>query len=381
MNNYYERLAESLTKKYSTPLNEAWGNVPDWMKGPLARGDNSEKMKKSKVYQKAFADAQAQGQGDHMADITARKAWEDAKGITRKDFADYRQPRGSWSSDSAKTLHSQFMAKGIDLNNPNMKFIEGDPPKSKQDPRLQPPNIGIWYIPSREGRKFDQVYAQGINDLEKPYKPEKSIEGTDKPFMKISLKSLAEISSKFCYIDGTTIKNRDFTELDNIRAKNKNDYKIAINKGLERVPKSMNNWRIRDKSGYIVIPSSQKYAEKLEEIRLKGWAKKLAGTENELNSLLSTYQKTISTIDILDFDNPFRDAAKVFTDAFTTAVDFYKLALQEIDYIKSKYTVNSEDFLWRLKNSYFQRYLENCQDNLSKAKDVFKDYMLSEIDF
>ena len=31
-NNYYNILAESITKKYATPINEAWGNAPDWMK-------------------------------------------------------------------------------------------------------------------------------------------------------------------------------------------------------------------------------------------------------------------------------------------------------------------------------------------------------------
>ena len=40
----------------------------------------------------------------------------------------------------------------------------------------------------------------------------------------------------------------------------------------------------------------------LEEMKLKGWAKRLTNTENELNSLLSTYQKSIATIDMLDFD-------------------------------------------------------------------------------
>ena len=171
INNYYNILAESITKKYATPLNEAWGNAPDWMKGPLTRGNNTDNMLKSKVYQKAYANAKAQGKMDYQAAGEAEEAWQNAKGITEVDFADYQQPRGQYTSDSKKTLRSQFMEKGIDLNNPNMKFIEGEPPKSKNDPRIQPPNIGIWYIPSQKGRAYDQVYAQGINDLEKPFDP------------------------------------------------------------------------------------------------------------------------------------------------------------------------------------------------------------------
>ena len=384
-NNYYNILAESITKKYATPLNEAWGNAPDWMKTALARGDNSTKMFKSKVYKKAFADAQAQGKSDYLADREARKAWEEAKGTKEQDFADYQNPRGSYINDSEKTLRSQFMAKGIDLNSPNIKFIEGEPPKSKNDPRIQPPNIGIWYIPSKSGKAYDQVYAQGINDLEKPFTPVVDVGNySNTPFKDFSVKKLAEISDKFCYIDGSTIEKRDYETIRQTRRQNELDDNSLIYNGQMRVPKERRgNWwggRQVDKSGYVIIPPSQKYAEKLEEAKLKGWAKKLTNTENELNSLLSTYQKTMSTIDILDFDYDFNNATQSFTKYFTTAVDYYKSALREIDSIKSAHVVNSKEFLQALKHSYFTNYLKKCEQYLNHAKDYFSDYMLSEID-
>ena len=381
-NNYYNILAESITKKYATPLNEAWGEgVPDWMKGPLMRGNNTDNMLKSKVYQKAYANAEAQGMDDSMAGREAEKAWENSKGTTSVDFADYRQPRGQYTSDFKKTLRAQFMEKGIDLNNPNMKFIEGEPPKSNKDPRLQPPNIGIWYIPSRDGRAYDQVYAKGFNDLEKPFRP--VVPAPDRAFVSIPLKTMAEISSKFCYIDGSTIEKRDYETIRQTRRQNELDDNSLIYNGQMRVPKEQRgNWwggRHFDKSGYLTIPSSQKYAEKLEEAKLKGWAKKLTDTENELNSLLSTYQKTMSTIDILDFDYDFRNAARSFTGYFADAVEYYKSALREIDSIKSAHVVNSKEFLQELKRSYFTDYLKECEKHLNGAKDYFSDYMLSEI--
>lgn len=381
MNNYYNILAESMVKKYTTPLNEAWGNVPDWMKGPLARGNNHTKMVNSKVYKKAYADAKAQGMSNFQAQDVAVKTWIQSKGVTLHDFADYRQPRGQYTSDSTKTLRAQFMEKGIDLNNPNMKFIEGEPPKSNKDPRLQPPNIGIWYIPSREGRAYDQVYAKGFNDLEKPYKP--VIPAPDRAFVSIPLKTMAEISSKFCYIDGSTIEKRDYETIKDTRRQNNLDVGSLMDAGKMRIPKEKRNrfpGAPIDKSGYVVIPSSKKYANELEELKLKGWAKKLTNTENELNSLLSAYQKTMSTIDILDFDSDFRGATQSFIGYFEDAVGDYKRALKELDGIKLNHVVNSKEFLQALKKSYFNDFITECERELNRAKDYFSDYMLSEID-
>lgn len=382
-NNYYNILAESITRKYSTPINEAWGEgVPDWMKGPLMRGNNTGTMLKSKVYQKAYANAKAQGKMDYLADVEAAKAWQNAKGITEVDFADYRQPRGQYTSDSKKTLRAQFMEKGIDLNNPNMKFIEGEPPKSNKDPRLQPPNIGIWYIPSRDGRAYDQVYAKGFNDLEKPFRP--VVSAPDRAFVSIPLKTMAEISSKFCYIDGSTIEKRDYENIRQTRRQNELDDNSLIYNGQMRVPKEQRgNWRggrYVDKSGYVVIPPSEKYADKLEEMKLKGWAKKLTDTENELNSLFSTYQKTMSTIDILDFDNGFQRSLNEFNSAFNRAIAYYKNALNEIATIQSMHVTDSSEFLQELKTSNFKNALDNCESYMEDAKDYFSDYMLSEID-
>ena len=381
-NNYYNILAESITKKYATPLNEAWGNVPDWMKGPLTRGDNHDKMISSKVYKKAFADAQAQGYSDYFADMEGRKAWEEAKGTKEQDFADYRQPRGQYTSDSKKTLRAQFMEKGIDLNNPNMKFIEGEPPKSNKDPRLQPPNIGIWYIPSRDGRAYDQVYAKGFNDLEKPYKP--VVPAPDRAFVSIPLKTMAEISSKFCYIDGSTIEKRDYENIRQTRKARQSDIIWDQAHGQGRIPEEergdFSTAYTIDKSGYVVIPSSDKYADKLEEMKLKGWAKRLSNIENELNSLLSTYQKSIATIDMLDFDTDFQRSLNEFNSAFQRAITYYKNALNEIAIIQSMHVTDSSEFLQELKTSNFKNALDKCESYMEDAKDYFSDYMLSEID-
>ena len=385
INNYYNILAESITKKYATPLNEAWGNAPDWMKGPLTRGNNTDNMLKSKVYQKAYAYAKAQGKMDYHAAGEAEEAWQNAKGITEVDFADYQQPRGQYTSDSKKTLRSQFMEKGIDLNNPNMKFIEGEPPKSKNDPRIQPPNIGIWYIPSQKGRAYDQVYAQGINDLEKPFDPAADVGNySSTPFKYFSVKKLAEISSKFCYIDGSTIEKRDYENIRQTRKDKQSDILWSKTHGQGRIPEEERGdfytaYTI-DKSGYVVIPSSDKYTDKLEELKLKGWAKRLSNIENELNSLLSTYQKSIATLDMLDFDDDFKSALNEFNSDFRRAVAYYKTALNEIAYIQGIYVTNSSEFLQELKASGFKRALDSCESYMKDAKDDFSDYMLSEID-
>ena len=382
-NNYYNILAESLTKKYTTSLNEAWGeNIPDWMKSSLERGrilsDSNNKMEKSKIYQKAL---KATGYDDYAARQIARKEWEKAKGVSHSDFADYQNPRGSYMSDSEKSLFAQFKAHGIDLNSPNMKFIEGEPPKSKNDPRIQPPNIGIWYIPSQKGRAYDQVYAQGINDLEKPFDPAMSAGNySNTPFKDFSVKKLAEISSKFCYIDGSTIEKRDYDTLKQTREENKAFTSAAMSTGQERLPNEARAWNNVDASGYLRIPSSQKYAHKLEEMKLKGWAKKLTDAENELNSLYSNYQQTISSMDMFDLDYDFRNATRTFMSDFVDALMHYKNALQEIDSIKSRHIVNSTEFLQALKDSSFTRELRIYKNYIDEAKNYFKDYMLSEID-
>lgn len=381
INNYYNILAESITKKYTTPLNEAWGNAPDWMKGPLTRGNNTDNMLKSKVYQKAYANAKAQGMDDSLADSTAKKAWENAKGTKEQDFADYQNPRGSYINDSKKTLRSQFMAKGIDLNSPNIKFIEGEPPKSKNDPRIQPPNIGIWYIPSKSGKAYDQVYAKGFNDLEKPFTPVIDVGNySNTPFKDFSVKKLAEISDKFCYIDGSTIEKRDYENVRQTRKDKQSDIIWSRAHGQERIPEEERGGHSVDKSGYVVIPPSEKYADKLEEMKLKGWAKRLSNIENELNSLLSTYQKSIATLDMLDFDDDFKSALNGFNSDFRRAVAYYKTALNEIAYIQGIYVTNSSEFLQELKASGFKRALDSCESYMKDAKDDFSDYMLSEID-
>ena len=383
INNYYNILAESLTKKYTTSLNEAWGeNIPDWMKSSLERGrilsDGNNKMEKSKIYQKAL---KATGYDDYAARQIARKEWEKAKGVSHSDFADYQNPRGSYMGDSEKSLFAQFKAHGIDLNSPNMKFIEGEPPKSKNDPRIQPPNIGIWYIPSQKGRAYDQVYAQGINDLEKPFDPAMSAGNySNTPFKDFSVKKLAEISSKFCYIDGSTIEKRDYDTLKQTREENKAFTSAAMSTGQERLPNEARAWNRTDASGYMIIPSSQKYAHKLEEMKLKGWAKKLTDAENELNSLYSNYQQTISSMDMFDLDYDFRNATRTFMSDFVDALMHYKNALQEIDSIKSRHIVNSKEFLQALKDSSFTRELRIYKNYIDEAKNYFKDYMLSEID-
>ena len=281
-------------------------------------------------------------------------------------------------SDSEKSLFSQFKAHGIDLNSPNMKFIEGEPPKSNKDPRLQPPNIGIWYIPSRDGRAYDQVYAKGINDLEKPYKP--AVPAPDRAFVSIPLKTMAEISSKFCYIAGSTIEKRDYDALRQTSAENKAFTSAAINAGQERLPNEFRVWNNVDASGYLRIPSSQKYAHKLEEMKLKGWAKKLTDVENELNSLYSNYQQAISSMDMFDLDYDFRRQNREFMDSFSYAVSNYSWVLNQIDDIKSKNVVNSKEFLQELKKSNCLGILNECESNIKAAKKYFKDYMLSEID-
>ena len=195
---------------------------------------------------------------------------------------------------------------------------------------------------------------------------------------------MAEISSKFCYIDGSTIEKRDYENIRQTRKDKQSDILWSKTHGQGRIPEEeredfYTGYPI-DKSGYVVIPSSDKYADKLEELKLKGWAKRLSNIENELNSLLSTYQKSIATIDMLDFDDDFKGSLNEFNSDFRRAVNYYKQALNEIAYIQGIYVTNSSEFLQELKASGFKRALDSCESYMKDAKDDFSDYMLSEID-
>lgn len=382
MNNYYTRLSEALLNKYSEPLNEAWADsMPNWMKSSMNRGHDN--VKSSKIYKKAYNDAINNGYGSWRASTAAMKAWEDAKGTAVRDFADYQSPRNEFIPDRQKSLFGAFQKQGIDLNSPNIKFIEGDMPTKNSDPRVQPPNIPIWHIPSRAGAAYDQVYARGINDLEKPYAPLNSDAVGNyhsTPFKHWSIKKLAEASDKFCYIDGSTIEKRDYNQIDNDREQWKRDKIDLINNGLERAPDSLSNYYDLDASGYVKIPPAKKYAKQLELLHLKKWSKDLLKVEETLNDVWSTYQSTISAARITDIRDMEYDM-RSFISSFSSAIGNYNDALYEIDRLTARYSKDSEDFLKALQRSDFKHYLHYAETYINRAEDEFKRHALKPLDF
>lgn len=401
MKSFYSLLTESINNKY---LTEAWSDsMPDWVKKRLNQqtaGDS--KAYNSKIYKKAYETAEnaalANGDNEYRAAYTARdaaaRAYNKAKfGIDSGrlgDTSEYASPRGSsYLRDSEKALCGQFQRLGIDLTSPDLKFISGEPPKSSKDPRVQPPHIPIWGFRLPNGGV--QVYARRINDLEKidysidagPY--------SELAFMRISIKKLSELCDYFCYIDGNTLqyqnpKKIQDRENNNAWSRSLEGQRLTRNKDF--AGGAIGGQRV-DKSGYIIIPSAEKYAEQLKRLHLKNWSKDLLEVEELLNSTYNRYINALSSL-------PFKDAAwnsknrsiphnlraysSTFFSSFEDAVDIYSKLLREID--EARHNTHSEaDFLKALEDVRFEPYIRNIKDFAKQASESISEIAVQEIDF
>ena len=354
---YYKILTESINKKY---LKEAWSDsMPDWMKPRLnatamfSDRDSAEKMSRT-----------ARKTGRYVQELINQKG----QGFGY-DRADYMKSRST--GERGKNLYTSFINAGVDLQ--NVEFIEGDLPTSKNDERIQPPNIGIWNIPST-----GQIYAKGINDSEKLLSGT-GTKYTDYPFFRMPIKGLAEISDKFCYIDGSSIVNRDVNEIKRERRAYKQWEKN--NPSLNR--NVYNPWgREVDKSGYQIVPSSERLRDELNKRKAKSWSSWFEKAEDELKSL---YNDIGSAMMSQPWDNKsFSITIQQALDVYDSAVGKYKDAMETLQRLISNWGQDTDEFLSRIGNEgyYSARwYLNQANDYIKRARSYVDKYVLTNIDF
>lgn len=366
VNDYYRRLAESMTNKI---LNEAWSDsMPDWMKPRLNATAFYDDIHDS---EKIAAKARRSG----------KDAWDtrvEMGGGYPYDPAEYRNPR---NGPSGKSLYRSFNDANIDLQ--KVEFIPGEPPTSKKDSRIQPPNIGIWNLPGT-----GQVYAKGINDLEKlrhvPFDPYDSHAGW--AFKDLPIKFLYDAcEGQFCYIDGSNIPQRNIGDIRRQRAAY--TYWEHDNPSLVRNVPSKYLWTDKkDKSGYVVVPSSKRLAKKLEALKAKGWSKWFEKAEDDLQELYNDIGAVFNSQGWKDADGDINNAIQNAMDRYSYALSYYKAAMRDVQELIRVYGENSDEFLQKIGQSGGygttpKGNLSTAQSYINSARNYIDKYVLKYIDF
>lgn len=405
MNNYYGRLTESILSKYtineSTSLDEAWSStMPDWFKKALTKVGDTQRMYKSKVYQKAYDLYKAQGASDTQASHRAKKEWELKKGALQ-DYAEYKKPRKN-SEGYDTSLVDKLMKLGINLHSDKVKYEELEVPQTKSEfteLRNNFDELGelmpIFFIENKDP-VLNQVYIPTINDTEKVnYGTARGVESAEgKSFGYISYKQLKELTTHFAIADFYDAESPDYIGTKQKRNKNLQYTIQDIIDGRERVnldtatPKDYQNTSLYinkgmfDKSGYIKIPTAKKYAEKLKELKLRRYAQDITDAEKSLNTLVKKYQNAISHVDVevLSSSN-FRRRQSEFIRYFASAKDKYTYVLNMIDIATRASGTDEKLFYAVLKDRGFTQKLEILKEQVLLAEDSLSNYIYTELDF
>lgn len=363
--NYYEALAESLEKKYtSSKLNEAWSeSMPDWMKQrlgqiafnnkiaryPSAWGSSIDftkaaaALKNNPRFQQYYNDAIMQGSSRETAIYSAVKklGWE-------PEYFDNTNPRGASYDEKREAGYDIFRrfkdVFRIDLQTAD--FIESEPPKSTKHPAMNGKNIPIWYLPDTK-----QIYAKGINDNEILRVPS---EYYGKALKYVPLKELATLcKGNFCYIESNSIDTTTLPQkqTDRLMRNNWEHDNPLLMRGEPGTSETVHVSApedpyltvnaTRDKSGYLVVPSAKKYAKIIaKNSAVKKYGKQLSDIEDTLRKY---YSILLNAPKLGTWDNPVQLTS--LQRSYKSALDLYKELLSTVERILSKYGESSPEFL------------------------------------
>ena len=313
-------LVESLENKYnlneSNLLNEKFSeDMPDWL---VKRLLTTKYTPTSRVYQRDLGGS-AHFNGDN--------AYNYLQGKGAKKNPNYgKAPEYKQAEYDDQSLFTGLLEKGISLD--SVKIIEGPVPISDTDKRLQSPNIPIFLL--NDG----VVYIPGVNDEEKL--------GSRKTLGAYKISALLPQCKKFAYIDGN--------DPDNFKRKDKQGTRYQELSGsiyrADSPEKDRNGnpiggvkntyWNKYDKSGYKVIPPSDRYKDKLDEIKagkiyeiMKEYEDYLTDAQQEIANYISSlsmkeYSSNMETIKKLHKEltreiNRLKDASK---EVFNSTIDW-----------------------------------------------------------
>lgn len=312
-----KNLNESLERKYglnesteTTELTEKLSDsMPDWLQKRLLV------TKYSNGGNKAYRDLKL-----HKSNSDNKNPEDDySKRPT------YARGRGDVNTQD-QSLFGRMLTKGINLDNVTVE--EGPVPAKRTDSRLKEPNIPIFLM------KNGQVYAKGLNDQEE-YRDDGS-----KPFKYVPMKTLLADCEKFAYIDGTDDNNfsvenkrisrnlmkkslKDLPNYDRVHNVERSGQQYVPNKG----------WVDLDKSGYIVIPTIEKYKQKLSELKCGKIHDILREKEDYLNYVKEELANIMMNTDI---KTDLNSSGSDFNTAFSKVFDTFKRAVNDLVNLEGK---------------------------------------------
>lgn len=275
---------------------------------------------------------------------------------------------------------------GIDLS--RAKFITAEVPKRVDDPLFL------------DSTKACFVHLKSDND-EMVWSPNRSSEferftlddGKSVTMKYFNNKLLKIYGKDFCYVD--------MTDPDNFSGKLKDDRTASkngmvtrqrvsrgdINNATERAkygPEKNSsyyastpaqNWV--DKSGYVVIPSVNRFAKELEKVKLGKLAQTLSDTRNKLSKLQKDMNECNDMLLMSDeSDWQFNDNLKNAYNYFIRSVNNLKETIKYVDNINN----NNGNVSPNVKDSAFSS-LRNCQMNIDNAYNQINSYLYRPIDW
>lgn len=411
MSNYYNILADRILEKYKVeeptkrPLNEAWAaSTPDWLKKVFKHsyrtGDiygSNNKIMRGKKYKKLYQKYINDGFSNEAAERHAMHDYREGQPMYSN--IDYKNSNDPEVGHSVSNIVTRLQQLGVDLQSDDLKFIESEPPTSKNDKRLKPPYLSFFYFKSPRGGYLDQIYVPGVNENEKfsiNAEPFFSLKMTGKAFHNISYKKISENCDGYAYLDTTNLKRREYGREKASRNSNATDTIELIKQGKERFPSNINRdsavWRSNpgsitpkygdygyDKSGYIQIPSSQKYAEVLEKAKLKKYAEMLTDLENTLRRVADKFRDIMANASFEQIgDYNLASVSSSFLSTFNDVYRHYNLLLS---YVERAGIPDTDEFYDKLKQAGFYRDIENTKKQALIAEDKIKELAYTELDF
>lgn len=375
---FYSLLAESLEEKHQ--LNEAWGNAPSWLKKSLSKIAYSrhsdwhltDRDRASKLYKRL------KQENPNMTISYIDSLYRKEKGDTlNRDFKSPNRNSSDYGlSTSDKNIVGAAQRLGIDLT--KCSYVEMEAPTNPRDPIVQPPNIPIWSLPTRDDN-VNQVYARGINDYEKGSWSLLASSLADKTLSAVSIKALAAACNHFCYIPGDEIAHTDFHKKHSERTDFKN-FDILNGRGKPGeqayTPVGGGNYGERDKSGYIVVPSVKKYARELKMIGLKSAADTLVKLHDEIYDMVGAFRSYMSSLSDVDFLNAGSFAINNISGTLNSLARELERLYDLVDRAQ-----NQHDPAETLADYGFIDKMKDLQRNINNTKKSYDRFLSAEVDF
>ena len=397
-------------------LNEAFNNIPDWLKQYLSVQN---KLSTISSKDRQFLPRNSRNKGGWNEGLMTY----DGKTFTveRGHFSNRKSDDLYWKSNKytgrmnlTAGLFNSLRAAGVNLS--RMQVIETEKPQKASDNRLKEPNIPIFLL--FDGRYSNsrtegvcQAYAKGINDDELcNFSKEKD----GKRLGTLSMKFLLEKCIAFAYFDSSDTSNfMDDVEIDK---RIKRDEETPVNSPNERLPKGILNriedgstmrykdtnygyegergWQIRvDKSGYAkpILPANvddyeggsdtwytkfrdPKEQKKYDKIKEKS-VTNIDNIVDMYNDVLNDYKNTLRYSSWLDSSD--KDISKQRNGnikGVKEKIQELKQYISNLEKIKSNLHKNGDDNDTISTNYEVGHELKKCYDLVKEIKSLLGIY-------